>query len=93
MSHEHEEGSGDGENISKANVQALMQYMEKHQQHLEEQKKMFPEQQQRIEAQQEMIERHHELTARVSVMMEILKIWGSSIDAKPGGSAGREKVL
>ena len=69
---EHEEGSGDGEKFSKANVQALMQYMEKHQQQLEEQKKMLAEQQQRIEAQQEMIERHHELTARVSGMMEIL---------------------
>ena len=80
---ELEEGSGGEEKISKANVQALMQYIEKQQQQLEEQKRMFAEQfaeqqqkyaeqQQQVVAQQQMIERHNELTARVSGMMEIL---------------------
>ena len=71
---EHEEGSGGEEKISKSNVQALMQCIEKQQQLLEDQKRMFAEQQQQLEeqtqmyaeqqqqvvAQQEMIERHHE---------------------------------
>ena len=69
---EHGEGSGGEEKLSKANVQALMQYIEKQQQQLEEQNQMYAEQQQQVVAQQEMIERHHELTARVRGMMEIL---------------------